>query len=135
LIKGTGQQESDEQRCLQHLLSTEVKIDGEFFGTLTVGELVDCCVNMNGAIPFKEANKRLRRLGLMVDTCKAGDDWLFILNTSSWVNDRLKKTAWSSSHRTVLSRLEGAQAYKKNKYYSAGVQGKGIMLPIKNIME
>ncbi len=135
LIKGTGQQESDEQRCLQHLLSTEVKIDGEFFGTLTVGELVDCCVNMNGAIPFKEANKRLRRLGLMVDTCKAGDDWLFILNTSSWVNDRLKKTAWSSSHRTVLSRLEGAQAYKKNKYYSAGVQGKGIMLPIKNIIE
>jgi hypothetical protein len=120
---------------LQHLLSAEVKIDGDFFGTLTVGELVECCVEMDGAIPFKEANKRLRRLGLMVDTDKAGTQFLFLLNTSSWISERLKKTAWASSHRTVLGRLEGAQAYKKNKYYSAGVQGSGLMIPIKNIIE
>lgn len=135
MSKSTGHRESDEVRCLQHILSAEVKIDGEFFGTLTVGELVECCVNMDGAIPYKEANKRLRRLGLMVDTDKSGDDWLFLLNTSSWISERLKKTAWASSHRTVLGRLEGAQAYKKNKYYSAGVQGSGLMLPIKNIIE
>lgn len=135
MSKSTGQRESDEQRCLQHLLSAEVKIDGEFFGTLTVGELVECCVEMDGAIPYKEANKRLRRLGLMVDNDKAGTQFLFLLNTSSWISERLKKTAWASSHRTVLGRLEGAQAYKKNKYYSAGVQGSGLMIPIKNIIE
>jgi len=133
--KGTGQQESDEQRCLQHLLSAEVKIDGDYFGTLTVGELVECCVSMDGALTYKEANKRLRRLGIMVDTDKTGDDWLFLLNTSSWIKERLKKTAWASSHRTVLGRLEGAQAYKKNKYYSAGVQGAGLQLLLKNIIE
>jgi hypothetical protein len=35
----------------------------------------------------------------------------------------------------VLGRLEGAQAYKKNKYYSAGVQGAGLQLLLKNIIE
>ena len=136
MSKSTGQRESDEQRCLQHLLSAEVKIDGEYFGTLTVGELIECCVEVGATIPAKEANKRLRRLGIMVDHDKnTGDDWLFILNTSSWVHERLKKTAWTSSHRTVLGRLEGAQAYRKNKYYSAGVQGSGLMIPIKNIIQ
>ena len=136
MSKSTGQRESDEQRCLQHLLSAEVKIDGEYFGTLTVGELVDCCINEGRTIPHKEANKRLRRLGVMVDTEKeSGEEFLYILNTSSWVHERLKKTAWTSSHRTVLGRLDGAKAYKKNKYYSAGVQGSGLMIPIKNIIE
>ena len=98
--------------------------------------LVRCGTEIRCAKVYKEANKRLRRLGVMVDTEKeSGEEFLYILNTSSWVHERLKKTAWTSSHRTVLGRLDGAKAYKKNKYYSAGVQGSGLMIPIKNIIE
>ena len=71
----------------------------------------------------------------MVEVDKDGTEWLFILNTSSWIADILKKTAWASSHRTVLGRLEGAVQYKKNKYYSSGVQGSGLQIPVKNIIE
>ena len=134
--KSTGHRESDEQRCLQKIMSSEVKLDGEVFGTYTVGELVECCVKPIGApISGKDANKKLRRLGLMVEVDKDGTEWLFILNTSSWIADILKKTAWASSHRTVLGRLEGAVQYKKNKYYSSGVQGSGLQIPVKNIIE
>lgn len=121
---------TDEQRCLQQILSQEIRIEAEnYVGTKTVGELVECAHNYQPSVrPSQaEANERLMRLGIRV----IGDD-LLILNTSVFVKKVLSGTPWQISWNTILLRLKGASR-RSNTRFAAGMSGRCVSINLKNL--
>lgn len=121
---------TDEQRCLQQILSQEIRIEAEnYVGTKTVGELVECAHNYqpNSRPSQAEANERLMRLGIRV----IGDD-LLILNTSVFVKKVLSGTPWQISWNTILLRLKGASR-RSNTRFAAGMSGRCVSINLKNL--
>jgi putative DNA primase/helicase len=122
---------TDEQRCLQQILSQEIRVESEnYIGTKTVGELVEYAKNyqpVNQGRPSQsDANDKLMRLGLRVI-----DDNLLILNTSVWVKKILFSTPWANSWNTVLLRLKGASK-RGNTRFAAGMAGRCVCINLKN---
>jgi ADP-ribose pyrophosphatase YjhB (NUDIX family) len=121
---------TDEQRCLQQILSQEVRIESEnYVGTKTIGELVEYAHNYQPAVkPSQaEANERLMRLGIRV----INDD-LLILNTSVFVKKVLTNTPWQVSWATILLRLKGASR-RSNTRFAAGMSGRCVSINLKNL--
>jgi hypothetical protein len=121
---------TDEQRCLQQILSQEIRIEAEnYIGTKTVGELVECAHNYQpSARPSQaEANERLMRLGIRV----IADD-LLILNNSVFVKKVLNNTPWQISWNTILLRLKGASR-RSNTRFAAGMSGRCVSINLKNL--
>jgi putative DNA primase/helicase len=121
---------TDEQKCLQQILSQEIRIETEnYVGTKTIGELVEYAHNYQPAIkPSQaEANERLMRLGIRV----INDD-LLILNTSVYVKKVLSGTPWQISWNTILLRLKGASR-RSNTRFAAGMSGRCVSINLKNL--
>lgn len=122
---------TDEQRCLQHILSQEIRIESEnYIGTKTVGELVDFAhkyvAQVQGRPSQGDSNDKLMRLGLRVI-----ENDLLILNTSVWVKKILSNTPWLNSWNTVLLRLKGASK-RGNTRFAAGMAGRCVCINLKN---
>ena len=124
---------TDEERCLQFLLSAEEFVQGEFTGNASVGELVEVVSSgtYQTRIQHQDADRKLKMLGLKVVE-QDGAEYLAILNTSAWVLSRLKGTAWTKSHSQVLSRIPGT--IKKQMRFSSGVKGRSILIPINYVL-
>ena len=142
ILSAIGQAEAatdtpDEERCLHAILSSEQRIESEnFTGTKTVGELIEIASSLptgGNGIKKDDANDRLKRLGLQV-LVVGSIEYLCILNQSVFVRTLLQKVApaWATSYAIVLSRIAGSIKVA-NKRFSAGVQGRSIGLPIKEI--
>ena len=121
--------ESDEHRCLQHILQAPQRVEIERLSiegprvhsrasvlTRTVWELVEACRRgeETGDIPAATAAAHLGRLGLRLD-----GDCLLISNTAEGIRRVLRETPWGASWSTVLARLDGAER-------RAGVRFKGL---------
>lgn len=136
-ILSGGLEATDEQRCLQAILSYEQLVEGENMRRVhTIGELVEIASTLptgQGGIRRDEANDRLGRLGLKVVQVE-GVEYLAILNNSIFVKTVLQKTApeWAVSFVNVLSRLKGAKKLN-NMRFSPGVSGRSIGIPIEEI--
>jgi putative DNA primase/helicase len=124
---------TDEERCLQFLLSAEEFVQGEYTGTASVGELVEVVSSgtFQTRIQHQDADRKLKMLGLKVVE-QNGVEYLAVLNTSAWVLSRLKGTAWTKSHSQVLSRIPGT--IKKQMRFSSGVKGRSILIPMNYVL-
>jgi putative DNA primase/helicase len=125
---------TDEQRCLQTILQHETRIEGDFIGTVTVGELVEYASEYNPQAKIKQdaADERLQRLGLRVVE-EQKEKYLLILNTSVFVKQVLSRTPWAVSYSTVLTRHAGA-AKRNTTRFSSGLIGRCVQINLKNIL-
>lgn len=132
------QDSTDEERCLQTILSVEQRIEArDFIGTKTLGELVEIASELPSepSITRDEANDRLMRLGLRV-VKDEGVEYLAILNTSVFIRTHLQKVApaWAISYVQVMSRIKGAKKLKPMRF-AAGQQGRALGIPIIEIFK
>ena len=125
---------TDEQRCLQTILQHETRIEGDFIGTVTVGELVEYASEYEPQAKIKQsaADERLQRLGLRVIE-EQKEKYLLILNTSVFVKQVLSRTPWAVSYSTVLTRHPGAEKRKTTRF-SSGLIGRCVQINLKNIL-
>lgn len=100
---------SDENNCLNAILQRQVRVEFEGQGATTrsLGELVEIAKNGIGigGISSYEANDVLNRHGL-----KVHEGRLLIANSHAELSKTLRDTPWSSGHRRLLLRIDGAQA-------------------------
>jgi hypothetical protein len=125
---------TDEERCLQTILQNETRIEGDFIGTVTVGELVEYASEYDPQAKIKQnsANERLMRLGLKVVEDNK-EKYLLILNTSTWVKMILSRTPWAISYSTVLLRHNGASKRNTTRF-SSGLIGRCVQINLKNVL-
>ena len=125
---------TDEQRCLQTILQHETRIEGDFIGTVTVGELVEYASEYEPQAKIKQnaADERLQRLGLRVIE-EQKEKYLLILNTSVFVKQVLSRTPWAVSYSTVLTRHPGASKRNTTRF-SSGLIGRCVQINLKNIL-
>jgi putative DNA primase/helicase len=125
---------TDEQRCLQTILQHETRIEGDFIGTVTVGELVEYASEYEPQAKIKQsaADERLQRLGLRVIE-EQKEKYLLILNTSVFVKQVLSRTPWAVSYSTVLTRHPGAEKRKTTRF-SSGLIGRCVQINLKNVL-
>ena len=125
---------TDEQRCLQTILQHETRIEGDFVGTVTVGELVEYASEYEPQAKIKQsaADERLQRLGLRVIE-EQKEKYLLILNTSVFVKQVLSRTPWAVSYSTVLTRHTGA-GKRNTTRFSSGLIGRCVQINLKNIL-
>ena len=125
---------TDEERCLQTILQNETRIEGDFIGTVTVGELVEYASEYDPQAKIKQnsANERLMRLGLKVVEDNR-EKYLLILNTSTWVKMILSRTPWAISYSTVLLRHTGASKRNTTRF-SSGLIGRCVQINLKNVL-
>ena len=130
----------DEQRCIQHILQHQVRVEAEktsvFDGkvtsraavlTRTVWELVEA--SRDGAeqddISPAIAEAHLGRLGIRVD-----DDRILISNTALGIQRILADTPWAHSWSTVLARVPGASRPGKCRFKGLSDPTRAVSLPI-----
>lgn len=123
-----AEQVSDEESCLQRILQSQVRFEGER-GQLSrsVGELVDCAhgiEHINGTTPA-DANDVLKRFGMYVD-----GSYLVIANKHAELEKLLKDTPWGAGWRRILSRIPDASATAHAVRF-AGAKSRGVQIPIK----
>jgi putative DNA primase/helicase len=125
---------TDEQRCLQTILQHETRIEGDFIGTVTVGELVEYASEYEPQAKIKQnaADERLQRLGLRVIE-EQKEKYLLILNTSVFVKQVLSRTPWAVSYSTVLTRHPGASKRNTTRF-SSGLIGRCVQINLKNVL-
>jgi len=125
---------TDEQRCLQTILQNETRIEGDYIGTLTVGELVDYASKYDPQSKIKQsaADERLQRLGIRVIEEKK-EKYLVILNTSTFIKQVLSRTPWAVSYATILLRHPGASKRSTTRF-SSGLIGRCVQINLKNVL-
>ncbi len=101
------QTEADEERCLQHILQHQLRVEGDRGSAYnrTIWELVELARGTATAmdISMATAEAHLGRLGLKVE-----GDRIAISNTAKGMRRILDGTAWADCYATVLRRLPGA---------------------------
>jgi putative DNA primase/helicase len=126
---------SDEIKCLQHILSIQIKVDTDHTGqhTRTVGELLeiqdDCVYGDSAVINSKTAEKVLKRNGIKLD-----GDFVYINPDSSVLQGYLRNTAWTKNFGQILSRIKDAEKVK-HIYFSSGIYAKAVKIPFKDIIK
>jgi len=125
---------TDEQRCLQTILQYETRIEGDFIGTVTVGELVEYASIYDPQAKIKQtsADERLQRLGMRVIE-EQKEKYLLILNTSTFIKQVLSRTPWAVSYATVLLRHPGASKRNTTRF-SSGLIGRCVQINLKNVL-
>jgi hypothetical protein len=134
------QTEADEERCLQHILQHQVRVEtehvevngGKVFNravtlTRTIWELIEAA---KGAVDGSEvsqdaAEAHLGRIGLRV-----ADDRLLVANTALGLQRILAETPWGHSWSTVLSRLPGATKPGKVRFKGMSHNSRAVSLPL-----
>jgi putative DNA primase/helicase len=126
---------TDEIKCLQHILSIQIRVDTDHTGqhTRTVGELLEiqdeCVYGDSAPVSSRTAEKVLKRNGIKLE-----DDFIFINPDSSVLQGYLKNTSWTKNYGQILSRIKDAEKVKRT-YYSTGIYAKAVKIPFKPILE
>ena len=119
---------SDETNCLNVILQRQVRVDLDGIGSVTrsLGELVDVAAGQGeiGSLSRAEAGDTLSRHGLRVL-----DDRLCVANTHAELAKTLRDTPWSSGHRRMLLRVDGAETGQKAMKF-AGSASRYVSIPI-----
>jgi putative DNA primase/helicase len=134
------QTEADEERCLQHILQHQVRVEtervevngGKVFNravtlTRTVWELIEATKGGEDSSEVSQdaAESHLGRIGLRV-----ADDRLLIANTALGLQRILADTPWAHSWPTVLSRLPGAQKPGKVRFKGMSHNSRAVSIPL-----
>lgn len=125
---------SDEQRCIEHILQHQLKVEGEGKTvTRSIAELIEvtAIARQDFDLDVRHAKNTLGRHGIKVDTKKRQ---LLISNTAKGLAGVLQDTPWSTSWPTMLKRLEGASGTgKQSVYFSPGINTKAVAMPLDGI--
>ncbi len=102
------QSEADEERCLQHILQHQIRVEGDR-GTgysRTIWELVELARGSAASMEIgpAAAESHLGRIGVKVE-----GERLVISNTAKALRRILDGTPWMDCYATVLTRLPGAK--------------------------
>lgn len=135
------QTEADEERCLQHILQHQVRVEtervevngGKVFNravtlTRTVWELIEAARSSDDAsaeITAEAAEPHLGRIGLRVSNGR-----LLIANTALGLQRILADTPWGHSWPTVLARLPGAEKAGKVRFKGMSTSSRAVSLPM-----
>jgi len=99
---------SDEDKCLQHILQHQLRIEGDS-RTLTrsVGELIEVVMGKVNDFDLDkgEAVRALGRHGLKVES---DERCLYVSNSSKGLSAILADTSWANCYTTMLRRLKGS---------------------------
>jgi putative DNA primase/helicase len=102
------QTEADEERCLQHILQHQIRVEGDRGSAYnrTIWELVELARGSAASMEIGPgaAESHLGRIGVKVES-----DCLVISNTAKALRRILDGTPWMDCWSTVLSRLPGAK--------------------------
>ena len=129
----TEQTEADEERCLQHILQHQVRVESEErICTRTLGELVEITNRhrLDNDVTTRQAHDALSRHGLKVNE---DQNRLLISHTAKAIAGILRETAWGNGWSTVLSRLAGADRVAAVRFSGAGAVSRAISIPIANL--
>jgi putative DNA primase/helicase len=117
----------DEQRCLQHILQHQLRVEADKTVTRSINELVDAAalriVDLD--ITSAVAQAVLGRNGI-----KSDDGCVVISNTSKHIAAILSDTAWSNCWPTVLSRLPGAIKNGVTRFKGMSGTSRSVSIPI-----
>jgi putative DNA primase/helicase len=131
---------SDEQKCIQHILQHQLKVEGEGKTvTRSIAELIEVAAQSkrDPDLDVRHAKSTLGRHGIKVDLKQR---LLIISNTAKGLAGVLQDTPWSTSWPTMLKRLDGAFAYVNDKgkaastYFSAGLSTKAVAMSLKSAL-
>jgi putative DNA primase/helicase len=122
------QTEADEERCLQHILQHQLRVEGDRGSAYnrTVWELVELARGTSTAmdIGMATAEAHLGRLGLKVE-----GDRIVISNTAKGMRRILDGTAWADCYATVLGRLPGATKAGVVRFKGLAGVSRAVSLP------
>jgi putative DNA primase/helicase len=127
------QTEADEERCLQHILQHQIRVESsERTCTRTLGELVEIVLRhrADNEVTTRQAHEALSRHGLKVSE---EEKRLLVSNTAKAIAGILRDTAWANGWSTVLSRLPGAERIAPVRFSGAGAVSRAISLQIANL--
>jgi putative DNA primase/helicase len=103
----TEQTEADEERCLQHILQHQVRVEGDRGSAYnrTIWELVELARGSAASmeITMTAAEAHLGRIGIKIES-----DRIFVSNSAKGMRRILDGTAWADCYATVLGRLPAA---------------------------
>ena len=101
------QTEADEDRCLQHILQHQLRVEADRGSTYTrtIWELVEIARGVTASMEISTAvaEAHLGRIGVKVE-----GDRIVISNAAKAMRRILDGTAWADCYATVLGRLPGA---------------------------
>ena len=117
----------DEQRCLQHILQHQLRVEADKIVTRSINELVDAAALriVDSDITSAVAQAVLGRNGI-----KSDDGCVVISNTSKHIAAILSDTAWSNCWPTVLSRLPGAIKNGVTRFKGMSGTSRSVSIPI-----
>jgi putative DNA primase/helicase len=117
----------DEQRCLQHILQHQIRVEADKTVTRSINELVDAAALriVDSDITSAVAQAVLGRNGI-----KSDDGCVVISNTSKHIAAILSDTAWSNCWPTVLSRLPGAIKNGVTRFKGMSGTSRSVSIPI-----
>jgi hypothetical protein len=116
---------SDDQRLLNRLMTSEIKVDLERSTSyMNIGEVI--LKTRDNKILYEPA---LRRIGIIVE-----DGRFYIANDSDPLKNILKDTPWNSNWPRVLREIDGAERHN-TRYFVAGIKCRSVSLPISLIIK
>ena len=117
----------DEQRCLQHILQHQIRVEADKTVTRSINELVDAAALriVDSDITSAIAQAVLGRNGI-----KSDDGCVVISNTSKHIGAILSDTAWSNCWPTVLSRLPGAIKNGVTRFKGMSGTSRSVSIPL-----
>jgi len=117
----------DEQRCLQHILQHQLRVEADKTVTRSINELVDAAALriVDSDITSAVAQAVLGRNGI-----KSDDGCVVISNTSKHIAAILSDTAWSNCWPTVLSRLPGAIKNGVTRFKGMSGTSRSVSIPL-----
>jgi len=122
------QTEADEERCLQHILQHQIRVEGDRGSTYsrTIWELLELARGTATTmdIGMATAEAHLGRLGIKSDA-----DRIVISNTAKGIRRILDGTPWADCYATVLCRLPGASKTGVVRFKALGTVSRAVSLP------
>jgi len=122
---------SDELACLQHIMETIVKVQGDRGGTIdrSIGELTMDVLGLtdleNTTVDQDIASQTLKRYGILVDKA---EKMLYVSNNHGGIKKILRETQWARDWSRILKRLDGAKP-SEPKRFAGGQQTRAVAVP------
>lgn len=117
----------DEQRCLQHILQHQIRVEADKTVTRSINELVDAAALR---IVDTDINSVVAQAVLGRNGIKSDDGCVVISNTSKHIAAILSDTAWSNCWPTVLSRLPGAIKNGVTRFKGMSGTSRSVSIPL-----
>ncbi len=123
------QSEADEERCLQHILQHQIRVEGDRGSAYnrTIWELVELARGSAASMEIgpTAAESHLGRIGVKVES-----DRLLISNTAKGLRRILDGTPWMDCYATVLTRLAGAKKAGVVRFKGLAGVSRAVSLPL-----